>query len=225
MKVALDGRAFDSPAGGVRRYVNELFAAVARVAPEVTVTAIGGRSATSAMRHRAGGPSLPTNLGWCATGLPLAARSVEFDVFHAPAYTAPLWGVRPLVITIHDVSYARHPEWSPHPGGIGPIRQWFYRTSALRATRVITDSEFSASEITAAYSIPADRIDVVPLGVSPRFHQDLTVPRERCVLHVGDIHPRRHLGLLGSGKPRRASVSGGGVRGRRRARLRRDPAR
>ena len=45
----------------------------------------------------------------------------------------------------------------------------FYRRSALAADRVITDSEFSRSEITAAYGIPAERIDVVPLAAAELF--------------------------------------------------------
>ena len=122
MRVAMDGRAFDSPAGGVRRYATELFAALRRVAPALDIVAIGGTAVPTNLAHAAAGASLPTNLGWCTTGLPLGARQSGFDVFHAPAYTAPLWGVRPLVVTIHDVSYARRPEWSPHPGGIGPAR-------------------------------------------------------------------------------------------------------
>jgi len=46
----------------------------------------------------------------------------------------------------------------------------FYRRSALAADRVITDSQFSRSEITAAYGIPADRIDVVPLAAAENLH-------------------------------------------------------
>ena len=39
------------------------------------------------------------------------------DVFFAPAYTAPLALRVPLVVTIHDVSFAAHPEWfTPREG-------------------------------------------------------------------------------------------------------------
>ena len=82
---------------------------------------------------------VPTNLGWSVDGLPRAARRMAFDVFHAPAYTAPLWGVHPLVVTLHDVSYERRPEWYPYRGD--RLRRWFYRRSALSADLVITDSD------------------------------------------------------------------------------------
>jgi len=140
------------------------------------------------------GASLPTNLGWSLAGLPLAARRVAHDVFHAPAYTAPLWGVRRLVVTIHDVSYARRPEWYPH--GNDFVRRAFYRSCARRADRILTDSLFSRDEIVAAYAIDPARIDVVSLGAGAEFSHDSTVAREPFVLHVGDLHPRRNLSML-----------------------------
>ena len=185
-----------TPAGGVRRYATELFAAIQAASPETELIAIGGSAAPAGVSRVAAISPVPTNLGWCAAGLPLAARRTAFDVFHAPAYTGPLWGVHPLVITIHDVSYARRPEWSPHPGGVGPLRQAFYRACAVRADRVLTDSTFSKSEIIAAYGIDEGRIDVVPLGVTPMFRPDASVAREPFVLHVGDLHPRRNLLML-----------------------------
>ena len=109
-----------TPAGGVRRYATELFAAIQVASPETELVAIGGHAVPAGVLRTRAASLVPTNLGWCAAGLPLAARRAAFDVFHAPAYTGPLWGVHPLVITIHDVSYARRPEWSPHPRGRGP---------------------------------------------------------------------------------------------------------
>jgi glycosyltransferase involved in cell wall biosynthesis len=196
MRIAIDGRSFDAKAGGVRRYVRELTTALRAVSPSIELVAIGGTDVPAGIDRRSTAPSLPTNLGWCATGLPLAAARERFDVFHAPAYTAPLWGARPLVVTIHDVSYARRPEWSPHPGGIGKTRQWFYRRSAHRADRILTDSAFSKQEIIDAYGVAADRIDVVPLGVGRDFVPDTRQPREPIVLHVGDIHVRRNLAIV-----------------------------
>lgn len=196
MRIAIDGHSFDAKAGGVRRYVRELTTALQAVSPLISLVAIGGMDVPAGIDRRSAAPSLPTNLGWCATGLPLAAARERFDVFHAPAYTAPLWGARPLVVTIHDVSYARRPEWSPHPAGIGMTRQWFYRRSAHRADRILTDSAFSKQEIIDVYGVSAERIDVIPLGVGRNFVPDARQPREPVVLHVGDIHVRRNLVIV-----------------------------
>lgn len=197
MRVAVDGRALTSAAGGVRRYVSELWRAMPAVAPDVRGLAIGGSSDVAhalglephAVRH-----GVPTNLGWSAWALPRAIQRVAPDVVHAPAYTAPLWGARPLVLTIHDVSYARHPEWYPHESD--PLRRAFYARSARRADLVLTVSTFSRQEIVAAYGLDAARIVVVPLGVSSTFAPDPSVAREPVVLHVGDLHTRRNLSRL-----------------------------
>lgn len=197
MRVAFDGRALTASAGGVRRYVQELCKAIRRVDRSVVMVAVGADGAAvlpEGVQLAVAGGSLPTNLGWNLTGLPLAARRVPHDVFHAPAYTAPFWGVRRLVVTIHDVSYARHPEWYPYRND--PIRRAFYGASARRADRILTDSSFSRDEIVAAYHIDPERIDVVPLGVAAEFSPNRAVTREPFVLHVGDLHTRRNLPLL-----------------------------
>ncbi len=123
----------------------------------------------------------------------------RLDVFHAPAYTAPLRGAHPLALTIHDVSYERHPEWYPYRRDA--IRRWFYRRSARTADVIITDSDFSRREIAAAYDLDPSHIRVVPLGVGGPFLAS-TPPRRPAdvkqpyVLHVGDLHVRRNLRTL-----------------------------
>jgi glycosyltransferase involved in cell wall biosynthesis len=195
--IAFDGRALASPAGGVRRYVTELFGALAVAHPEVRWVGIGapadrcppGVVAAPASR------SLPTNLGWMATGLPAATRRLRPALLHAPAYAAPLAPGCPVVVTLHDVSYARHPEW--YPGQLDPLRRWFYRRSATSAARILTDSTFSRDEIVAAYGIDAARIAVVPLAAGSAFVPPAAgAARTPTVLHVGDLHPRRNLSML-----------------------------
>jgi len=144
----------------------------------------------------------PTNAGWSVVGLPWAAAGAGVDLIHAPAYTAPLTARVPTVLTIHDVSYERHPEWYPYRRDW--LRRAFYRRSARTAAHVVTDSRFSAAEITAAYGIPADRITVAPLGVSQEFVPNKAGTRPELppgvhptfLLHVGDLHERRNLGIV-----------------------------
>jgi len=194
--VAFDGHSLGSPAGGVRRYASELFAALSR-RDDVAVIAVGASphaALPTGVLLAPAGPTVPTNLGWSVTGLPLTARNVRADVFHAPAYTAPLWGCRPLVVSIHDVSYARRPEW--YPNRLDPMRLAFYARSARRADRVVACSTFSRDEIVAAYQLDPERIDVVPLAVGSAFSPVPERRRELFVLHVGDLHLRRNLRML-----------------------------
>jgi glycosyltransferase involved in cell wall biosynthesis len=185
LRVGVDDHAFSSPAAGVRRYVSELTRALSAEDFGVDVVSI---------TH---GLSAPTNFGRHLTALPLAIAGAGVDLFHAPAYTAPMWGATPVVLSVHDVSYARHPEWYPYRRD--PLRRWFYRRSARRARVILTISEFSKREIIAAYDIPADRIIVTPLGVSDMFRPAAASATEASapfLLHVGDLHERRNLGII-----------------------------
>jgi glycosyltransferase involved in cell wall biosynthesis len=207
LRVGFDGRALSSPAAGVRRYASALLPALIAI-DDLDIVVLGGDPGLvpEGAAHVDEPRHPPTNLGWSLVGLPRAARRARVDVLHAPAYTAPLWGAPPLVLTVHDVSYARRPEWYPYRRDF--IRRAFYRRSARAARIVVTDSEFSAAEIFAAYAIPREHIVVAPLGVSDRFTpggggttsgsacelpQAISAP---FVLHVGDLHERRNLPTL-----------------------------
>ena len=112
MRIGFDGRSLASPAGGVRRYAGELLDELVRISPSDTIVIFGASADPRQPRAAQSVPvrqTFPTNLGWSLIDLPRAIRRERLDVFHAPAYTAPLRVTVPLVLTIHDVSYERHP--------------------------------------------------------------------------------------------------------------------
>ncbi len=201
LRIGIDGRAFTSPAAGVRRYVQGLVPALLALDDAPALVALGGDpvSIPAGVAHIVEPPHPPTNAGWMLIGVPRAAARAGVAVVHAPAYTAPFWSPAPVVLTIHDVSYERNPEWYPYRRDW--LRRAFYRRSARAAVHILTDSEFSASEIQAAYRIPAGRITVAPLGVSAAFAAgdaswscDLPAGvAPPFLLHVGDLHERRNL--------------------------------
>jgi len=202
LRIGFDGRALSSPAAGVRRYAWELFGALAAADKTICPVAVGGADELvlpPGVARADAGWTLPTNAGWMLAGLAHAARRARLDLFHAPAYTAPVLGPRPLVVTIHDVSYARHPEWYPYKRDA--VRRAFYRLSAAAANRIVTDSAFSKREIAIAYGLSPDRIDVVPLAAASAFCAGPLLPLpakmpSRFVLHVGDLHARRNLEMV-----------------------------
>ena len=204
LRIGFDGRALSSPAAGVRRYASALLPAlIARGDLDIVILGGDRGRVPPGAAYAAEPRHPPTNAGWSLVGLPRAARGARVDVLHAPAYTAPPWGALlgapPIVLTIHDESYARRPEWYPYRRDV--VRRAFYRRSARAARVILTDSEFSATEIVAAYAIPRDRVVVAPLGVSERFApggagEACELPREISgpfVLHVGDLHERRNI--------------------------------
>ena len=81
-------------------------------------------------------------------------RRRPVNVLFCPSTTIPLAAPVPAVVTIHDVSFASHPEWFHLKSRLafalaGP--------SARRAARVLTVSRFSADEIVAHLRVPAGK--------------------------------------------------------------------
>ena len=155
---------------------------------------------------------------WEQLRLPRVANRDRLDVFFAPAYSAPLAVRAPLVLTIHDMSFATHPEWFRWREGLR--RRWLARRSARRADLVVTVSDFARREIVEYLDVPANRVRVVRSGVrlpplvtvgdaphhavsnagelvSGERTGSKSVPlssdREPLVLFVGSIFNRRHV--------------------------------
>jgi len=130
---------------------------------------------------------------WEQIRLPPVANRDRLQVFFAPAYSAPLAVTAPVVVTIHDVSFMAHPEWFRWPGGLR--RRALARWSARRAARILTVSEFSASEIRRFLDVAPSKLDVIPSGLSgpERFAGGPRPAREPLALFVGSIFNRRHV--------------------------------
>jgi glycosyltransferase involved in cell wall biosynthesis len=127
---------------------------------------------------------------WEQGRLAAAIRNDPADVLFAPGYTAPLRVAVPTVVTVHDVSFAAHPEWFSWREGAR--RRWLTRRSAEKAAAVVTVSAFSADEIVTHLGIPRSRIHVIPSGISA-LPPARGVRREPLVLFVGSIFNRRRI--------------------------------
>lgn len=127
---------------------------------------------------------------WEQVRLPRAAGDDHLDAFFAPAYTAPLRLESPLVVAIHDLSFFAHPEWFTTREGVR--RRSLTRRAALRAAAVLTISKFSKHELLDHLGVPAERIHVVPPGVTPPTGER-TEAMDPRVLFVGSIFNRRHV--------------------------------
>ena len=129
--------------------------------------------------------------------LPAVARD-HLDVFFAPGYTAPLFSRVPLVVAIHDVSFAAHPEWFSAREGLR--RRLVTRRVAAAARAITTLSEFSKRELMELLGVPADKIHIIRPGIirpdiaprTPHFAPGTSHPAPR-VLYVGSIFNRRHV--------------------------------
>ncbi len=228
MRIGIDGRELAGARTGVGRYVanlcREWAASPAAAGHEVLVykpdgtsaAALGGPGPGARIEARTV-PGAP-GIWWEQTSLARAADADGLDVFLGPAYSIPLGLAAPAVVTLHDVSFAVHPEWFGWREGVR--RRWLARRAASRAARVLTVSAFARAEIIREFDLDPARVALVydgveapppapsppeprampPAGGRVSAHSDgrAALPPERpaLVLYVGSIFNRRHLPTL-----------------------------
>ncbi len=121
-------------------------------------------------------------------------------------YIVPPFVHGKTVVTVHDMVYRAFPETVR--GRTRRMLELGLHKSMRRADRIVTDSEFSKSEIIKYYPEFAEKIRVVPCGVdSERFHPE-TDPEtlskvketyglpEEYFLYLGTLEPRKNLERL-----------------------------
>ena len=207
MRVAIDARELMGRPTGVGRYLAGILDTwvtlpaasshdfiLCAPGPIDAAVSRGGRTSTVAIAG--------SGTWWEQRALPRLIRDMGVDILFAPGYTAPLLCPVPIVVTIHDVSFAAHPEWFAWREGVR--RRTLTRLTASRAARVLTVSEFSKREITEHLGIDAGKIDVIYEGVT-----DLAVGRTeqspaQTILYVGSLFNRRHIPELIEGFARLA---------------------
>jgi glycosyltransferase involved in cell wall biosynthesis len=117
--------------------------------------------------------------------LPRLAAREGVDLVHSLASTAPAWGRFRRVVTVHDLIYARFP--AAHAG----IRDLGMRAlvplAVRRSDRVIVDSRSTQRDLIELLGTPAERIDVVPLGIGALKRSEPLPERElRARLGLGE---------------------------------------
>jgi glycosyltransferase involved in cell wall biosynthesis len=198
MRIAIDARERTGRPTGVGRYLheilkawNELPGAAAHEYVFCAPTGLHDHTLPNLKTTFRVGPANGTL--WEQSVLPRMIADAKADVLFAPGYTGPLYGSVPMVVTIHDVSFAAHPEWFGWREGLR--RRMVTRLSARRAAKVITVSDFSKREIVRRLHVAATKVEVIYSGVTT-----LTVPataaRAPIVLFVGSLFNRRHIAEL-----------------------------
>jgi alpha-1,3-rhamnosyl/mannosyltransferase len=136
------------------------------------------------------------------------ARREKFDIFFFPTLYSyfPLFSRVPCVVCFHDATAQRMPQL------LFPTRLnrflWEIKTALARrqATRVMTVSQTSATDLKNLLHLPAERIDIVTEAADPAFRviDDPAVaaaararhgiPLDATLLvHVGGINPHKNI--------------------------------
>lgn len=198
MRIAIDARELSGRPTGVGRYLAEILRAWADLpaaqAHEFVLCAPEPVNALGAERLPISTLTSPgSGTKWEQLSLPRLVRDAAAEVLFAPGYTGPLLCHVPMVVTIHDVSFAADPNWFSWREGMR--RRALTRLAAQRACRVLTDSNFSKREIVERLHVDAGKIEVIYAGATQLTAVGRPWPgaSDPLILYVGSLFNRRHI--------------------------------
>jgi glycosyltransferase involved in cell wall biosynthesis len=144
---------------------------------------------------------------WHRLGVPFPADLLTgtVDLFHSPDYLLPPLRHGKKVVTVHDLSFLRHPE-AAEPSLCAYLCASVPR-SVRKADFVLGDSESTRQDVIELLGIDGDRVEVVYPGVGQAFRviedqRHLAMVRELYglgrpfILNVGTLEPRKNLVTL-----------------------------
>lgn len=198
MQLLINARFLTQPVTGTQRYARELTKEIVKtlgpdrirlVAPEGAPPEFAGVLVGRCGSHLKGHP-------WEQFVLPWAVKQFGADILWCPGNCGPLL-VRNQVVTIHDA------EVFTVPDGLNPRFVRWYRfllpSLARRGLRILTDSQFSKSELVKYLKLAEEKVTVIYLGVDGRFtpqpQQKITSLKQRYNL------PARYVLALASRTP------------------------
>ncbi len=122
-------------------------------------------------------------------GLPRLLRRLAPRLAHFQ-HVVPLGCPCQAVVTIHDLSFERHPELMSRRDRL--VFRTMVPRSVRRAARVLAVSEWTKRDLVEHYGIPEQKIVVTPNGVDPLFGPDgARRDGSPYALFVGTLQPRK----------------------------------
>jgi glycosyltransferase involved in cell wall biosynthesis len=131
------------------------------------------------------------------------AKKHAVALYHEPNIVS-LDFAGPTIITVHDLSWIRHPEAHP-PERVRAMNRYF-QPGLDRASLVLTDSAFVKQELIDVFGVQPERIRPVMLGVETLFHPRASnetrsvleahgLTHQNYILAVGTLEPRKNLSV------------------------------
>ncbi len=214
MRVALDAYHASRAHGGIARYLRGLVPALAVAARSDQFVLFSNRFRERAVSWDPGLPNVSCYDLVCPRRLMqgcwdhLAWPPVELfvgavDIFHSTHFVLPATRRAKCVLTVHDVTYLRHPDYFADR----VLNERGYRVelprALARADAVIADSRQTRTDLVELLGCPEERIRVIYPGVDARFFAAADEAR------LAEVKARYHLDrpylvfLVGTPEPRK----------------------
>lgn len=201
-KVLVDLLSYTGTKGGTETYTRELYRQLGTMNSEFEYVGFASKEFVL-MDHSwfpgeviDSGISGENRLSWAYGELfavSRAAKKHRVDLIHCPAMLGPMHSSVPVVISMHDLLYFAHPEYMLTGLYTEPVK-WMEKRAAANASRMLTISEASASDIKKYLDFPTDRTDFVPLAGTVQPRERPAVERDvGTFLAVGNRRPHKNF--------------------------------
>jgi glycosyltransferase involved in cell wall biosynthesis len=199
MRVAIDATPLTLSSGGLRRYTQELSAALAEHFRQDEYFLVSDQQfsmppAAPINLRRGGGPRNLAERRWWLWGLDREMQRLDTGLFHGTDFAVPYVPRRPSILTLHDLSPWMDAAWH---SGADRVRQ---RTPLLiglgLATMIVTPSESVRRQAIERFRLHPDRIRAIPHAAASCFHPRnarAAISGPPYFLYAGTLEPRKNI--------------------------------
>jgi len=138
---------------------------------------------------------------WFEVAVKRALKKYKADIFFSPDGYLSLSSKIPQIAVIHDINFEQYPKDIPFTAR--HYLRYFFPKFAKKASKIITVSNYSKSDIVKKYGIQENKITVAWNGASEVFKPiqdtDKEIVRQKYTngkpyfLFVGALHPRKNV--------------------------------
>jgi len=220
-RLGLDVRLPYYTSGGIARYVRQLASRLPELAPEFEHVHYYHRRDTAVYGAKARRVACWTPAHHRAERLALSLEVLpqRLNLLHSPDFIPPARGYGKSVITVHDLTFLRYPEFLT-----AESRRYYndqIHWAVRRADAIAADSAATAADLTSLLGVAPEKVTVIHLGLDEAFRpaspenasEDAAVLASHqlqpgYLLFVGTFEPRKNVGGLLRAYARLRAVTG-----------------
>lgn len=134
-------------------------------------------------------------------------RQAKIDVLHVPHLNIPIFYRGKLVVTIHDLTHLKYPQFLP-----SKLHYFYFKfmigLACKKASKILTVSENTKKDLIEFFGVNPNKISVIPLAAGKEFiHKNKSevcylkkkyhIPEaKKIILYVGNLLPHKNLSFL-----------------------------